>query len=312
MDPGRWTGHEICTSAWRMRRALALLALLLLSTGALAARPAQRAAAHHQVDKGLVSHGEHLADFVLTGNVKPYARFVRRLTTQIGEGRLRDVNEKFDGSPSIVLGFSTKGPFVAYKRELERKKGPQRLVHTPAEAQALFRRSPALAKAYASLIEHTREAMAGLQGTDLEGLVFQGDLLFSEGSDRKTVSDDRIIVRPNQVSYEVGRDDPDFGRLSEAKVGFVIHTIGKRMIGTDGRIGIRPASRAGQRDQLERFVERLGSKQVFALHPLRPEIALERPSGTPPLDDARAGALLRRIQAIDRLSPAFFEEWHGK
>ena len=295
-------------------RRLAILQVMLLAPAAGAApktrRPRAsaetRAASYHLTDKGIVLHGEHLADFVLSGNVAPFSRFVGGLAAQIRQGTFRDVNEKFDGSPSVVLGFSPRGPFVAYKMDLAKKTGTQRLVHAPAEAPQLFKRSAPLAKVYQTLSDVSSAAMERMRGSELEDLVFQGDLLYTEGSDRKTELVDRILVKANQITYEVGRDDPDFARLKRARAGLVIHTVGRRVVDAEGRLSIEPLP-AERRDLVERFVDRLASPDLFVIHPFRREVPLPAAA----FDEVAAKRLLGRLAAVERLPAGFWDGWNA-
>lgn len=273
--------------------------------------PAADAAAQttHQVNRGIVSHGEHLADFVLTGSVRPYARFVDGLIAQIDGRKIHKINEKVDGSPSVVMGIDRGRPFVAYKGELERKKLAQRLIHDEAEADALFAGSDALRTLYRSLIRHAAPQLARLIGTPDERYLFQGDLLFTEDSDRKVDEPHQTVITPNQVAYVVGAQDPSFAAVRRAKVGFVIHTAAEKIEGADGRTTTQAVEQTGQ---VERFVEQMRSDDVFAIHPFRDVDLVHAKALSAAQRSAYTAQLATMVEKVEGLPDAFFADWNAR
>ncbi len=93
---------------------------------------------------GIIRHGEHWADLILSQGGSSDPRYLRAfdesarsLLEQARAGSFARVNEKIDGSPSIVLGFTADNrPFVTYKGDIGMIKGEPRLVTSEQEASS--------------------------------------------------------------------------------------------------------------------------------------------------------------------------------
>ncbi len=274
-----------------------------------------RRASDSSVPRGIIRHGEHWADLILSqgGSSDPrYLRALREsasaLLEQAERGVVPLVNEKIDGSPSISLGFRADGrPFVTYKGDIGLGKRAQRLVTSESEAAAFF--DGGLASLYGTAIRSFGPRMEAMPAGEFAPYVFQGDLLFYEdgsGEGRRIATPGSVIVQANSVAYEVKPGHPLFERLSGAKVGVVIHTVGRRGL-KDGRVFVE----GGAAPALVRsFVERLNGPEVFALHPWRENVAV----GTRrPLEPATARAIEALLGGISSklasLGDDFKREW---
>ncbi len=233
----------------------------------------------HSVPRGVLSHGEHWVDLILTqaglSDTRPvdaFTEIARGLLVQIKAGTFEKLNEKIDGSPAVVLGFQSDGlPFVTYKGSFAPgRKVKQALITSVAIAQEVYDGKPALADLYGALATHLAGRMTGPQFTPFSDYIFQADLLFSPGNDRIQKTQDLITITPNSLSYEIRSDDTLYVRLQKAKVGIVIHTAGKRMVRPDGTIVTE--SLANGSEKIQRFVEALNSTEIFAITPWREKV----------------------------------------
>jgi hypothetical protein len=290
-----------------------ILRLLFIACAAIAAPKipvtcAPDLASEDSVQKGILSHGEHWVDLILAQSAREtkepleaFETFARQLLQAAAEGRMKIVNEKIDGSPSVVFGWNADGkPFIAYKNHFSAVK--QKLVTDRESALSVFPRSEALKHIFSTLFAAIEPAMRGQRG--LKDFVFQGDLLFVKEEDRRTIQQDGVHIRANTVEYLVTPGDPLHGPLSRAAVGVAIHTVGRRTIAPDGRLGVEALTDENARALLEKFIARTSSEGVFLMHPLRDDVM----TGTPldPQDKARAAQLLKNIrEKIEMLTPEF-------
>lgn len=269
---------------------------------------------------GIIRHGEHWVDLILSQGgssdpryLKAFQESARSLLKQARAGTVGRVNEKIDGSPSIVLGFTTDNrPFVTYKGEIGMIRDAPRLVTSEKEAGALFRGS--LATLYKNAIRLFGARMDALVQEDFSPYLFQGDLLFFEDpaggeGGRKTQTPDSILISANSVTYEVKKGHPYFERLAQAKIGIVIHTVGRREI-RDSRVLARLVEGADKERLIESFVDRLNGEDVFAIDPWKRNVAVGTET---PLDDKKEEKVLDLLQKIEsglaRLSPQFKQDW---
>ncbi|MEO0335149.1 MAG: hypothetical protein AAF202_02065, partial [Pseudomonadota bacterium] len=86
---------------------------------------------------GHISHGVHLSDLLLLeaedkgsslAALDLFEAHTSGLAAEINSGAVKNLNEKIDGSPSIIAGFHEGRPFVAYKTQVNLKRGPQKLL----------------------------------------------------------------------------------------------------------------------------------------------------------------------------------------
>jgi hypothetical protein len=273
----------------------------------------------HSVHRGIIRHGEHLVDLVLaqagttnTRHLDAFETIVRSLIEQAANQSAPLVNEKIDGSPSIVLGFTPEGkPFVAYKGQVLRTVREQQLVTTPSEAKRFFSAKPVLAAKYASLINRLAPRLRAIDSKFHE-LIFQGDLLFAEEDDGKQINDGSIVLQPNTIPYTIPPDSLHYSAIARAKVGLVIHTVGKRKVDAEtGRLLVEPI--ANRKPLVDAFVAGLRSPNVFAITPLRRNvpIALETPLSSSTVQSI--DTLLDSIRAdLSELPETFTSVWRSQ
>jgi hypothetical protein len=234
--------------------------------------------------QGTFRHGVHLTDLVLdivpgaTAGTLPafeqFASFVGTFLQQIEAKEIALLNEKFDGSPAILLGFDKDGrPYVAYKHGVERK-GGQRLMRTLAEVRAIYREGSPLRTVFEDCLLALRSVM---KRVDAKDLVFQADLLFTERNAVRDVSEKAVRFRPNPsgIVYALPAGSPHAAAAAAAKVGLVVHTAYRRVIDpTTGEIvGLAPVDDPAL---VEAFAAALRSEEVFAIDPYRRSVAIDR------------------------------------
>lgn len=279
------------------------------------------------VPQGILKHGEHWIDLILAqaGQLDPRAgrAFVelgQRLLKEIAAGELPVVNEKIDGSPSVVIGFTSAGtPFITYKNDLTAKR--QRLVQSADDARGF---GPKLQPMYAQAIgeigpalknwaQNVGKQIANVSGVDLHELVFQGDLLFADAAtdEARLVRDaQEVKIQANSLAYRISASHPLFAQLGAAHVGLAFHTVGKRVIQEGGRIGVEvwnvPALL--KRQVVENLVAALNTPSLFVVGPWRHHVRLSR--GLDQNAVALARALLGEIETrLAQLTSEFKKAW---
>lgn len=267
---------------------------------------------------GAFGHGTHLVDLLL--DIKPgtesstlpafdrFISFIGQLINQIDAGEMR-LNEKFDGSPAILLGIDGDGkPFVAFKYAISGKREP-RLVRSAAEAHEVFRGSD-LAKIYEDCIRCMGPRI-GEFGRD--GFVFQADVLFTQSNNAREVMEDEVRIHANEsgLTYVIKPDSEYFKAAAEAKVGLVVHTIARRVIDeeTGGITGLKTMH---DETLVREFTRALRSSDVFAIDPWSYGVKIDRDEGRT-LSARKKGMIERMIEDmrsdLSDLSPEFRTEW---
>lgn len=282
---------------------------------------------------GMLQHREHFADLILaqgaslqTRHIQAFETMVRDLIAGIAAGAIPLLNEKFDGSPAVALGFTpgTDQPFVTYKadipeldKQIQRKK--QRLPTTVAEAEKAF---PNLKQIMAPAIEHLGPGMRKVVA-ELKDYIFQGDLLFTpqgeqpdkDGKIRIIRENHRITLQPNAVPYVLERGTPEFAAIASARVGIVIHTVSRRTVRPDGLLAAVPLETEEQarvHTLISRLVAALSSREAFAIDPWQTHVPTARQVAWTPETQATALALLESVQSkLASLSPEFRKAWSG-
>ncbi len=266
---------------------------------------------------GTLGHAQHMVDLLLdivpgtSDGTYPaldqYVSFTRDLTRQIKNKKIDEVNEKFDGSTSILLGFDAEGrPFIAYKHGLK-KDGESVIVRNADEALARFNGAP-MGRMFAAVITHLKEVMEKFPVKDV---IFQGDMLFSPEKDRRKIKPRSVKFKANRLEYEVKKGSPHFEGISAAKVGMAIHSISQRVL--NPQTGNVTKSSALDNDQLVAdFVAAINGGDVFAVDPWSRDVAVD-------LDPAKEfnaeketefESLLKHVEENYRsLSPEFRAAW---
>lgn len=264
---------------------------------------------------GILMHGEHWVDLILvqagTTDPRPLRAFdetLNQLVRGIEQGRLSNTNEKIDGSPSVVFGFTPEGkPFVAYKGHLTKKE--QAFVTTASEAAVQFANNLELQALFAKLIAVAKDPLFQHR-RQFQNLIFQGDVLFS----RTEISDSQVRIQANSVEYTIPRDHDLYAPVKTAQVGIVFHSVGQRTIDGDGRIGVKPLATDREEVTVKAFADAMTTPAFLALHPWRDNVR------TLALTDAKKQKLFRYIEtrssfireALAKLSPDFRDEWKSR
>ena len=266
--------------------------------------------------KGILAHGEHLTDLLLDivpgadtnefPGVDQHEAFVRKLIGDIESKRVTLINEKFDGSPSIVLGFDeAKKPFVAYKHGLGGKNGP-RIIRNVKEANTVFRGS-VMGDLFEDCIRFLRPRLLKFKEKDL---VFQADLLFTPRNGAKTLLDDQVNIRanPSGITYTVSRDSRFFAPLSQAKVGLVVHTAGRRV--KDPETGNESIEPLEDEALIEKLVSTLRSDDVFAIDPWSRNVGID--GGVDSFDGVKKSLIEGALEEIRRGMTSLGKEFRGE
>lgn len=260
---------------------------------------------------GILMHGEHWVDLILaqTGSIqkrrlKAFKEITEQILAALQKGAFDTINEKIDGSPSIVLGFdSTNQFFVAYKGHFSKK--DQTLLTHLSEAKKIYNRSEQLQNIFTQLFQ-TLEARMKTLPEHLKAYVFQGDLLFVEGDSKRILTDTGVQITPNLVTYTLSEHHPLFSAVRSARIGFVLHTVGKKSL--DGKRVL--ADDVSNETALQEIVQHLSSPDIFAIDSLRHNVRLEQPI---PLETQ--STVRTKIQEIEKLTesltPEFINLWGG-
>lgn len=274
-----------------------LLCLTLLSFGPRAATPAKKvvqarqratkapACEAHAVDqghpRGLHLHDEHWIDLVLAQagqvneqSLNAFLDIGNSLLTSIRSGKLEQINEKIDGSPSFVFGWTPQGKFfVAYKNHFAAP--TQKLITDEATARAAFPRSEVLRELFAQIFSRLAPELSRVRG--LRNYIFQADLLFVD-EQRRTLAEDAVVIKPNTIPYRIGHGHPLFTSSSKARVGLAVHSVVLRRSRVD-RLAIAPLENGNNgRALIEKMIQQLRGDSVFVIHPHRDNETLSPPT----------------------------------
>jgi hypothetical protein len=266
----------------------------------------------------LLRHGTHLVDLVLSARPEQYREYraiMLKILDEIEKGGAPLVNEKFDGSPAIVLGFTAdEKPFIAYKGGFSRK-GPQALITDPAQVRQFYRDDSPLGKTLAGVAELLLPKMAALSRRDL---LLQGDLLFLGSPKPETTNGESAITiraNPYGISYRIAASDPMYERLLGANVGLVVHSQSARRLedgvgGSSTRVAAVPMT--GTPKTIIEQAEILTGGGVLTLHPFRNDVPLGARAGSPLSSDLSRSfrSTIDQIgESVVPLTEAFQERW---
>lgn len=266
------------------------------------------------IRSGIISHGEHAVDLMLVqaavegrSFINGFADVARQLCLAIRQGSIA-LNEKIDGSPSIVFGFNAENrPFVSYKGGIaaDRKKAQQIFTSESDVCEAFKEEDPRRAL-YLSLVKNVLPQMANAE--QLKDFLFQADLLFFEGDDRRALSPNEISICSNTIEYKIDAAHPLFEATREAKVAFVAHTISQRIISAeDGKI---KAAALDDSRMIKEFITLATSPAVLAIDPFN-HIKLDSSTDAENVI-ARVEDSLSKIDALfdNSIGPEFRDSWN--
>ncbi len=267
---------------------------------------------------GVVRHRAHWVDLILeqgaSANLNPavdFEKIARDLIAGIRKKEIEILNEKIDGAPAIVFGFdSDDRPFVVYKLDIGRKSGPPRLIHSREDCAKYFDLDNPVGQILAEAIEQLAPAMQRYGRRDL---TFQADLLFTpvSGEKREDPLTQSLHFKPNRhgIEYILPQGSKFQPYAAEAKVGLVVHTVGVRQIGEEGKLEINPSS---ETLEIEALLKAIRSPELFAIDPWSRKVRIDQNMQLGFTQDkaTRAEELLSSIRdKSSSLSREFQAEW---
>ena len=165
------------------------------------------------------THLEHLEDDILNNGMeggKSAISFLRDLGKMLSQpqSNLR-ITTKWDGAPAIICGINPEnGQFFVGTKSVFAKTNPK-VMYSNDQIDATY--SGELAKKLKTCLEY-------LPQLNIRGVV-QGDLLFTDDVDYKTVNGtESLIFKPNTITYTVPLVSELAAKISFAKMGIVFHT----------------------------------------------------------------------------------------
>ncbi|MCB0329177.1 MAG: hypothetical protein KDD70_05925 [Bdellovibrionales bacterium] len=270
---------------------------------------------------GVNKHTEHMADTVLDlapgaetktlPTFEAYRGFMVDLMDQIKSKEITFLNEKFDGSPALLLGYDGEGkPFVAYKHGLGSSRG-QRIVRSAADAKELFPEDSPMKGILSDCIRYLRQR---LERFEEKNVMFQADLLFTPNNGAKQIpASGDVLIQPNAfgVEYRLKEGSKFHAHAKEARVGLVVHSALRREI--DSNTGqVTEGDAISDPAVVENFVRAIRSKAVFAIDPWSRRIDL-RQEGIRDFPEGKERRLKRELEemggALATLSPEFRTAW---
>lgn len=235
----------------------------------------------HSRPRGVLLHGEHWVDLVLAQaghldehHLTAFTEVGTSLVDAIQVGQLKSINEKIDGSPSFVFGWTPQGKFfIAYKNHFAALN--QKLITDAASAHSAFPRSPALPELFAGIFNALAPELSRVRG--LRDYIFQADLLFV-GDQRRINEGDALVIKANTIPYRIATAHPLHRSAAQAQIGLAVHSVGLRRKQID-RLDVAPLEAGNNgRELIERLSKQLRSDAVFLIHPHRDAETLMAPA----------------------------------
>lgn len=168
-----------------------------------------------------LKHLEHLEDHPINAGMKGFSHAVNTLFSvhHALTGRRSSpatISTKFDGSPSIVFGHHpvTNKFFVATKSAFN--KDPK-LNFSPTDIQKHHGHAP-------GLVSKVTHALKYLPKVTPKGKVFQGDLMYAKDDNDVKETPKQFKIKPNTITYSVGKGSPEGAKIKGAKIGVAVHT----------------------------------------------------------------------------------------
>ena len=179
--------------------------------------------------KELRAHLPHFEDLSIESGKEGFEEFVMHVGEILkrieGLESEQHIGEKIDGSMSVYFGIDPrptfKGQFsVATKSALSKE---PKLIHSLDEIEALY---PDKNETFKT---HLAEVFTNLQKAyDYSGKIYMGDLLFSNGRQKRTTEINgvpHLYFKPNTLVYAVEEDPKSelYNRLNAASLGIFVH-----------------------------------------------------------------------------------------
>lgn len=266
--------------------------------------------------KGIIEHSEHFADLIIDvvpgtedgsfPGLKNFDSLTRRFVSDIERKEIAVLNEKFDGSPAIALGYDAEGrPFVAYKRGVARG---SKIIRTVKEARKVHT-NPLMTAIYEDCIRYLRRSMARFHEKDV---IFQADLLFTPSNGTKVVTEDAVTIKANPfgIEYTLPAGLKFYPFAAEAKIGLVVHSAMKRVI--DPETGeVSDGEPLDDEGLIESFVKTIRSEEVFVIDPWSRRVQIDQgeDSFTVEKRSEILGILQNMHDDLQALDGEFRERW---
>ena len=262
------------------------------------------------VSKG-VSHLNHPEDLVISHGIAgintaldTLKRFTTRLENQTDD--LEDeresivVSEKIDGAPSLYFGRDGQGNFFVSTKSILSKN--QKIGYNLAEIQKLW------TTGVRDVLMDAWKILKPIYKTN--GVVLQGDLLWSNYSGKKTIEHDNqkfITFQPNTIMYAVPVDNKSdiYKDIKGAQLGIVVHGIYKS-VNSNERVDINRMS-----DKLIRpaCLELDQNKSVFVIDPFVDKLQVFE--NNEDLINEIQDVIKGTESVVDDIDPMFDEEWNN-
>jgi len=215
-------------------------------------------------DSTLKRHLSHLEDLAIEEGKAGFAKFVEQVEnfTSYLEGfnSKTSVNLKVDGAPALFWGIDPRPDFnnqffVGTKTIFSNVPS---LVHSEQEADQLYANAPGLRDVLKSVFPYLKK------GYDNSGLMYQGDLLFSNARKpitRSIEGKQYLTFQPNLITYAIPVDPQSelYRQASTADMGIVIHSAFNIQSDSKGKITSQMTGR-----DVKRVVNSLRKANVFA------------------------------------------------
>lgn len=201
-----------------------------------------------KANPGVFLHLTHLEDLAIEQGKQGFANFEEQVTQLLnflmGLNSKAQLHLKVDGSPALFFGFDPRPDFkkqffVATKSAFNVNN--PKICHSVEEISATYT---------GQLAQKLKDALQELsKAYDGSGLIYQGDLLFSNSSE-KTVQHfegtDYITFKPNILVYAIPVDPKSelYKRINKAKLGIILHdTFSAEVINSRNAIRCRAAGK---------------------------------------------------------------------
>ena len=165
------------------------------------------------------THLEHLEDDILNQGTEGgfnAIKFLRELGDMLTQPQSNvKVTTKWDGAPAIICGKDPVSQrFFVGTKSVFAKTAPK-VIYSEADVDTMYE---------GQLAQKLKDAYKYLSQLPIQG-VLQGDLLFTDDKETKTVNGEQsIIFQPNTIVYAVPTNSQLGARVARAKLGIVFHT----------------------------------------------------------------------------------------
>lgn len=185
--------------------------------------------------KQMELHLTHIEDLAIERGKEGFLEFVSTIDLLIkklqGQESDLDVNAKIDGSPAIIFGRDPRKEFknqffIALKYSVDPTKGiikeDAKLLHSERDIKQYYGDRPDFAKKLTNIFNELNRAY------DNSGLIYQCDVLYGSGEDKKIQNidgEDYIIFKPNVIVYAIPVDERSdlYNQVNNSSVGIVVH-----------------------------------------------------------------------------------------